>query len=280
MQPNSFLWKTLEFYGTKVRHRGKWRVHNYLRTILRADYDGDLEVQRQGLHWRLNPSDFVQTHLYWTGEYETWDLLHLSRYARPGSVVFDIGANFGYYSIVLASLMRGAGHVFAFEPSKGTFSRLQINIAMNQFESSITATRCGLSDKPGTTHLEEVAGNSGATTFALDERGETIVLETLDNFCKVHQVERMDLIKVDVEGNELRVLEGSRESLIRWSPVLMVEFNQSALERAGTSVEKLVEFLRETGYELFVAKRDQMVPFQSASQESMIVNVFCIPKTA
>ena len=75
-------------------------------------------------------------------------------------------------------------------------------------------------------------------------------------------------------------MTGSRESLIRWSPVLMVEFNQSALERAGASVEKLVEFLRETGYELFVAKRDHMVPFQSANQESMIVNVFCMPKTS
>jgi FkbM family methyltransferase len=277
MKPDALLWKTLEFYGIRVHHRGKSRVHNCLRSLLRADYDGDLEVERQGLRWRLNPSDFVQTHLYWTDEYEPWDLLHLSRWAKPGSVVFDIGANFGYYSLVLASAMGRSGSIFAFEPASATFSRLTTNISLNQLESVVKPIRCALSDTVGTARLEGVAGNSGATTFSLDGNGESVVLDTLDRFCVSQSISEVHLIKIDVEGNELRVLEGGHAALTRWLPVLMVEFNRVALERSGASTKKLAGLLEELGYELFISKRDRLLPFQFDRHESMIVNVLCLP---
>src|ERR1700751_5703925 len=135
MHPNSLTWKMLEFYGTRLPHRGKWKIHAFLRSLLHLDHDGDLEVQRQGLLWTLNPADFAQTHLYWTNEYEPWDLFHLSKWVHPGSVILDVGANFGYYSLKLASALMGEGRVFAFEPSSASFSRLEQNIRLNHLES-------------------------------------------------------------------------------------------------------------------------------------------------
>lgn len=277
MHPNSLIWKALEFYGTRINHRGKWRIHPFLRSALRAKADCDLEVTRQGLHWCLNPSDFVQTHLYWTGEYEPWDLLRLSRWVHPGAVVLDVGANFGYYSIRLASAMQGNGQIFAFEPCKTTFSRLRTNIALNHLESVIHAIPCGLSEKAGVAYLDQTDGNSGAATLSVQAKGDAIELDTLDHFCHANEIRRIDVIKVDVEGSELRVIEGGREMLSHHQPIIMIEFNSSALEGAGTSIGQLEDLLQALGYRLFTTKRERLLPFHSAPQKPILTNVFCVP---
>jgi FkbM family methyltransferase len=273
---NSLVWKLLEFYGTKFNHLGKWRIHAYLRSILLSPCDCNLEVERQGLRWVLNPADFVQTHLYWTNEYEPWDLLHISKWVHPGAVVFDVGANFGYYSLKLGAAVQPNGHVFAFEPSSVTCSRLKANIALNHFESCVSATRCALSDRTGSSYLTEHGDNSGAATLA-DDSGEVVELDTLDHFCDTQAISHINVMKIDVEGNELRVLRGGLANIKRHMPVMMIEFNSTALERAGTSVRELSDLLQTLGYSLFSAKRDRLLPFQIVLASEMVINVFCFP---
>ncbi len=267
----------LEFYGTQINHRGKWRIHPLLRFVLGASSDCDLEVTRQGLRWCLNPSDFVQSQLYWIADYESWDVHQISRWLQPGAVVFDVGANFGYYSVTLASEMRGKGRVFAFEPCRATYLRLETNIALNHLESMISAVPYGLSDNPGVAYLEEVEGNSGATAISAQGKGESIKLDTLDHFCEVNNIDRIDIMKIDVEGSELRVLEGAKTMLSRSHPRIMIEFNSSALVAAGTSAEQLEGLLRDFGYELFATNRDHLLPFQRDPRKPILRNIFCAP---
>ncbi len=278
MKPNSPLWKILEFYGTRIKHPGKWRVHEFLRSILRADRDCELEVERQGLRWRLNPSDFVQKHLFWLGEYEYHDLRILSRWLRPGAVVFDVGANFGYYSLNLASALNGKGHVYAFEPSKGSFSRLQENINLNNLQSKITASRLGLSESGGAAFLHHDPTNSGAATVSHKDEGETISIDTLDNFCRANKIPRVDVIKIDVEGHELQVIKGGTKFLSLHRPAMMIEFNSTALEASGQTVEALAQAIRGLGYELRVAHRDKLSPMSVLPKGLVVMNVFCVPK--
>jgi FkbM family methyltransferase len=271
------MWKMLEFYGTRVKHPGKSRLHHFLRSAFQVNGDCNLEVERQGLRWYLNPSDFVQTHLYWTGEYEPWDSRHLCRWVRPGTVFLDIGANFGYYSISIASAMQGKGQVFAFEPCATTFSRLRTNIALNNLEEMITPLPCGLADKPGFAFLEGDSRNSGAATISHKSNGEAIGLDTLDQFGEKQGLSQIDIIKIDVEGNELRVLEGGRTMIVRHSPLMMIEFNSAALAKAGSSVTQLRDMLGGLGYQLLTAQREDLVPFQSSQHGPTVVNVFCLP---
>jgi FkbM family methyltransferase len=277
MQPSSLIWRMAEFYGTRINHRGKRYVHRFLRSAFHLNSSCDLEVVRQGLLWHLNPSDFVQTHLYWMGEYEGWDLQQLSRWVGPNSIVVDVGANFGYYSVSLAAALQGKGRVYAFEPCRETFARLQTNIALNHFESNITAVSGGLSDSRGVAYLDRFTGNSGAATLTSNPTGDAVELDTLDHFCELHALTRLDVVKVDVEGSELRVINGGRQALSRFHPVVMIEFNSEALSRAGASVEVLDGSLRDLGYELFVASRDGLRPFQSSPGSSTVMNVLCLP---
>lgn len=274
----SFVWKLLELYGTKFNHPAKWRIHQYLRSTLLHPCDCNLEVERQGLRWVLNPADFVQTHLYWTNEYEPWDLLQISKWAHPGAIVLDVGANFGYYSLKLGAAVQPGDRVFAFEPSPETFTRLKCNIALNRLDSTVTPVQCALSDNTGFSYLSCPEGNSGAAALS-DVRGEPVELDTLDHFCDRHAINDLSVIKIDVEGNELRVIRGGITSIKRYLPIIMIEFNSSALEKAGTSVFELSDLLHSVGYELFRTKRRRLVHFENACTSPMVVNVFCIPHT-
>ena len=275
LTPDSILWKALEFYGTRVHHRGKWRLHEQLRKALKINHAGDLEVRRQGLKWILNPGDFVQSSFYWTGEFETWDEYHLARVLPRNSVVFDVGANFGYYSLTLAHAAHA--RVFAFEPNPRTFSRLKTHISLNGLESSITAVAAGLSDTPRSGYLDTVAGNSGADF--LSDHGEAIELDTLDHYCEVNKIARMDLIKIDVEGHETHVLKGAQRMLEACRPAVMIEFNVAALQRAGSSTAELEALLRSFDYDLFLPVRRRLVPFRDAPGAYHVINVFALHGT-
>jgi len=277
--PNSLIWKLLEFYGTRCSHPGKWRIHEYLRsTLLHPPCDYNLEVERQGLRWVLNPADFVQTHLYWTNEYERWDLLHISNWVHPGAVVIDVGANFGYYALKLGCAARPAGHVFAFEPSPRTYTRLKSNIVLNRFETTVIAIPSALSDKIGLSYLTQPHDNSGAAMLS-NSVGECVHVDTLDHFCQMYAVDEISVMKIDVEGNELHVIRGGINSIKRYMPVMMIEFNASALERAGTSAGQLSDLLQTLGYTLFRANRTRLLPFRVTTGVQGIINVFCIPNS-
>jgi hypothetical protein len=168
MESNSLPFKALEFYGTKIHHPGQWRVHRYLRNLLRADIDRDLEVTRRGLKWLLNPSDYMQSDFFWLGSLEGWDTYHALKLLRPQSVIFDIGANFGYYSMILSAALQGHCQVFAFEPNPPTFSRLTKNIALNDLHGRIKAFQFALSDRSGSARISGPPGNSGAAHIVTD----------------------------------------------------------------------------------------------------------------
>src|SRR6478609_9250232 len=96
------------FYGTQLpNHPRKWWLHSRLRTSLGVRPNREFEVVRDGLKWSLNPADFADEALFWLGTKDTRDVNHLKQMARPGDVILDVGANFGYYGLTLARTLQG-----------------------------------------------------------------------------------------------------------------------------------------------------------------------------
>lgn len=273
MHPDSLTWKLLEYYGNRVHHKGKWRIHEFLLKFVTVE-SHDLTVERRGVRWRLNPSDFVQSALYWRGEFETWDDFHIRSQVRPDSVIFDVGANFGYYSVTLGSLL-STGHLYAFEPSKPTFDRLATNLKLNDLTEKVTAVNAGLSDSPGKAFLSSDPANSGHKYVSGE--GEAIVLDTLDAFCERSQITRLDLIKIDIEGNEMRALRGAEKTIRQFRPVMMVEIAGVFLEEQGSSAKELVDWLTGLGYQLWEPRRMKLVPFNRLLASNEFINVFALP---
>ena len=275
MKSNSLLFRALEFYGNHLHHRGQWFVHQKLRDLLRADVDADLEVTRDGLRWVLNPSDYVQAPLFWLGTHDYWDIYHIKKLLRPGDVIFDVGANFGYYSIALATALQKACQVHAFEPNFPTYQRLVRHIELNNLGDVIAVHRVALSDVAGMGSMVGRPDNSGAASVHPGE-GD-IVLTTLDAFCQAHQVSRLDFMKIDIEGFEEKLLQGGTESIPRFNPILFIELQPTTLTREGSSVERVVDLLRGFGYQLYTHRRDQLSPLRRLPTGSELVNAFCVP---
>jgi FkbM family methyltransferase len=278
MNAGSWSFRLLELYGTRIHHRGHWWTHLHLRRLLGADVDADLEVVRDGLKWVLNPSDFTQAEFFWTGSWEGWDTYHLKRMLTPGGIFFDIGANFGYYAITLAAALARQCHVHAFEPFPVTYRRLRRNIELNCLQGVVEAHDVALQEQAGTGYMRMKPGNSGTAWLDEDPRGEAVATTTLSAFCGERAVSRIDLVKLDVEGSEERVLRGGADVISTFKPLLVVELNPGVLARAGSSPEVLINRLHSLGYDLFVAARDALVPLAVLpTGPTDYVNAFCTP---
>lgn len=256
-------------------HRGKWRIVDRLVNALDLRPKGPFVVQRGGRKWALSPQDYSNYDLFWFGAKDRWDLHHLERLLPDNATVFDVGANFGYYSVMLASKKGAASHCFSFEPNPATFRALEENIRLNNL-SNVSAFQMGLSDTVGTAAIKPGVGNSGAS-FLTD--GDGIRTTTLDSFCAEHpEVKSIDFIKVDIEGFEERFLRGGLKTLQHMHPVILIELNPVTLPRAGSSVQSVVSLLRSLGYELFEVRRDRLVELTSLPSGEDHVNAICIYK--
>lgn len=278
---DTFLSRCLEFYGSALpNHRGKWWVHRRLRQLFHIHTSGARGVTRMGLHWNLDPSDYVQEELFWLGSKDRWEIHHILHLLPRDSVACDVGANFGYYSLMLAS-QAGCSAVHAFEPNPTNFARLQRNIELNGLQSRIHAHCAGLSDVPTAARMEERSGNSGMARISADAvDGPEVSLITLDDFCTQQGLTRLDFIKIDTEGFEPHVLGGGMETLTRFKPLILIELNPPMLARQGATVASVVQPLRDCGYAFYAIQRQRLTPMPKPEQQNPdeYMNALCMPQ--
>lgn len=278
MRPNSFAFKFLEFYGTRIPHRGQWWVHAKLRKWLQADVNAELRVVRDGHQWLLNPSDFVQTEFFWLGFREAWDVFHAKALVRPGCTIFDVGANFGHYAITLAGATGRNCVVHAFEPFPPNTERLRTNVGLNHLDQIVHIHPMALSDSITSRTMTTRADNSGAAHLNENGEGCPVKVTTLDSFCVEQGIARLDFMKIDVEGQEEHMLRGGAETIRKFEPVIQIELDPPKLLRAGSSVDRLVSLLADLRYDLLVPERTTLVPLRDLPRGPDYINVFCFPK--
>jgi len=161
-------------------------------------------------------------------------LLAIRPFLAEDAICVDVGANIGLYSLAFAWLAP-RGHVYAFEPSPGTFDHLRQNVEENQL-GNVEAFQLALGDQAeGTVHFHEfdfftagsfaVDDDSFLTSEALGSNYFEAPATTLDAFVAEHGIDRIDLVKIDVEGAELSVLDGAKETLSAMQPKVVLEFN-------------------------------------------------------
>ena len=167
---------------------------------------------------------------------EIWVVSHVVRDAlatRSGAVVFDVGANVGDYSLLLARHLRSPA-IYAFEPSPRTFAELARRV---EAVPGVVAVPLGLSDRDGKVEFFTYAvdGVEDRCLSAIDLRRPTLVLSvevsgseqvevrTLDGFCEERGIEAIDFLKMDVEGHELSVLRGAQR-MLNSGAIAMIQF--------------------------------------------------------
>jgi FkbM family methyltransferase len=162
----------------------------------------------------LEPHDFVDSRLF---NFHTWEpeiTAFVSKHVKPGDVVVDIGANIGYYTLLLSKLVGPTGKVYAVEPCEGTLKRLGKVVTWNQLDK-VTVIPCGISDRAERRELIEYRGNAGRNSFG-GESEDGIELRRLSDVIPESDLKRVSFVKLDVEG-----LRGSRAA----RPYPLARFN-------------------------------------------------------
>ena len=273
----SLIEQALVAYGTRFpNHPRKWWLHERLRTRLGVSVDRAMEVRRQGLRWRLNPADFAERNLFWLGTKDPWDLQRLRSLTRPGDVVVDVGANFGYYGISLARHVAPGGLVHALEPIPTNFDRLRHHIAANHLEAIVRAYRLGAGDRAETVRMHVPEGNSGHAAVSSGGEVADVPLTTLNAFVKAEGLDRVNTVVLDVEGYEERALMGAHGMLERFRPMVVVELFPPVMHEQGSSPEAVARVLRGMGYRLFHTRRRRLIPLETMPQGDVRINAFAI----
>lgn len=181
---------------------------------LRLDLDLRDDISRQWYYWGYQGYEHATVRLF-------CELL------KTGTSVFDIGANVGYYTLIAAAHLAGKGQVHAFEPNPRVFKSLQHNIQLNRFANARLEQKV-ISDRDGEVCFylpPEAAQSNGSLLpdFVGDQKPVMTESMRFDSYCAHQEIDKVDLVKIDVEGAELKVLNGMGVLLDRWLPDIICE---------------------------------------------------------
>jgi FkbM family methyltransferase len=254
-------------------HPYKIQISKRLREIFRISLTGEYVEMRGELLWAMDAGDYTQRDLFWSGAKDVAEMREALRCMPKGGVTFDIGANFGYYAITIASALKGDCRIYAFEPNPGTMQRFRNNVELN-CTRGLHLLETGLSDAPGRAMVVETPAHSGAA-YLRQNLLSGVPVTTLDLFCEQNKIDRLDLIKMDIEGAELRALRGAVETLKRFRPAMLIELNPETSEREGYSVRDLVVFLEDLGYAIYDSRSRARITRDRLPQRSYFMNAIC-----
>lgn len=221
-----------------------------------APFVRQLGVAEGRVTFLCDPRDGIAREACFMGYYEPQETALMLQLMRPGMSFVDVGANWGYFTLLAADLVGPQGKVIAFEPHPELFSQLQGNILRNDLTWA-KALPIAIADSVGEMTLlgfEEKTSNWGVSRLAAKSetnlpqfRVQTGLLEEVLNGENVHEV---DMLKMDIEGAELLVLPTMREGLSigRYKRILL-ELHPIAVEEAGHSPRGLIEQILSFGYQ-------------------------------
>jgi FkbM family methyltransferase len=238
----------------KMRNTLEWRTAHAIRN------EAPWSQNRWGQ--RYQAVSLSEYHYLRDGNPENYESALIERVLRSGMTVIDVGANHGMFSLEAAHLIGATGRVHAFEPTPGTRELLLNNLAANAL-STVTVFPSALGEMPGTArlrvHNEMSALNTLATMDVTWNRQKLVAdqiidvpVTTLDAHAVEHGLDRIDFLKIDVEGFELRVIRGAAKLLKeKRVDLVLLEIGDATCATAGVEPIDLLNELESLGYQLY-----------------------------
>jgi len=222
----------------------------YFGTFCRVMRDKRIRASIGGSAFDLDLGEMIDVALF-LEQYEPDVGAALARHCRPGMTVLDIGANIGAHTLRLGRLVTPAGAVYAFEPTDFAFNKLKQNISLNH-APHVHPVKVALSDR--TVARQVIKYRASWTTSGRRKDGESIVdFVRLDDWSAASGVDQIDLIKIDIDGNEFEALAGGMQLIERSLPVIVMEAVWSHFADKGRNPFVLLE---RAGYSFQDAKSD------------------------
>ena len=207
---------------------------------------------KNDLFW-LNDTGYLDRCIIDTGIFEKRSTNLLPYLVKEGDIVLDVGANIGYYSVLISKLIGESGQIFAFEPTKYFGTVLKNNLNENKIDN-VEILEYGLSNT--IQELEIDIGPSSATMHSPEGYDsvitkENIKLTTLEEFVKEKNFNKIDFIKIDVDGHEPLFFEGAWSVLDTYNPIILCEISHLHYFEAGTTAWDFYRMVRKHKYYIY-----------------------------
>ena len=199
--------------------------------------------------------------------FEAGPINQLHRYVKPGTVVIDVGANVGFFTLKFGRWVTEGGEVFAVEPESTNYARLNRVLTKAGLNDVVETIQMAASEASGRYYLKINPNHPGDHKLSLDQTGVLTNGVSIDELLEGREWPPVSLIKIDVQGAEMRVLAGARETIKRFHPTFFVEVDDQALQDFGSRADSLFEYFTQLGYSIHAL--GQFVPSGSLTQDQI-----------
>jgi FkbM family methyltransferase len=228
------------------------RCVDFIRSLFRTNF-----AEVQGHKMFLDHKDSLYLSL--NGVFEPFATKCVKKIIKKGDVVLDIGANIGYYTLIFAKLVGNSGKVFAFEPEPKNFALLVKNIEINGYKNIICVKKA-VSDENGTIKLYLSESNMGDhRIYNSHDSRKAVKIETvrLDDYFKDYKG-RIDFIKMDIQGGELKAIKGMDYFLRKnGCRKMLTEFWPNGIKNSGSNPQQYINLLLKYGFDIYKVNEEK-----------------------
>jgi len=268
------------FQKLSKRKKEQYQIKSGYETFCQLSKKGDIVnilfadgkaiiILKRGQRFYFNPNDRV-ARMYsvpYIGTFEHKETNFVCDFVKRGQVCIDVGASFGWYTILFSKLVGPTGHVHAFEPIPHTFDVLQKNIILNRC-SNVTLNNIALDATNGQKDmfLPDIGVSGSFHLHEYKKNYQTISCRTraFDDYCLKKKINHVDFIKADIEGAELLMLKGGINIIKSSMPVMFLEIQKKSTNLFGYKPKEIFEFLLGLGYKsYYVSDEANLIKFDN-----------------
>jgi len=229
-------------------------------------------IRRGGISYEVDLTEGIDLSIFLFGNFQKY--ITKSKYfsLKHDAVVLDIGANFGTMALKFAEFVP-SGQIYAFEPTDYAFEKLLRNLSANpELSERITPVQCFVSDRSETNpgiqayaswKVDKTSPEAHPLHGGLISTSASRSTVSIDDFCKKNDIKTVDLIKIDTDGHELRILRGARKTLEKFLPRIIFEIGFYIMEEHGITFELYFDYFSSAGYTLANIKNGQPITLEN-----------------
>jgi FkbM family methyltransferase len=266
--------------------KGKYRLSAASLRLAKKLPRQVLAKTTDGRKLKVNFDNHFAHFVYFIGEYETAITETIKKIVEPGDVCLDIGANIGWYTTLLQTLVGPGGAVHSFEPVPPTFTVLEENVRSNMNSEAVLLNNFALGETEGEVTLH-IFKNRSDGHASIADFGETefveypTLLKTLDSYLEFNEIGHVKFVKIDIEGSELSMLRGA-DRLFRQTPppIFEIEMARDTTSQFGYLPDDLIKYMKEqSDFEFYAIdeKNFTLKLIKGFSPEEDGANVLCVP---
>ena len=191
--------------------------------------------------------------------------IELLKSTTDDKIIFDVGTNFGYLSLVWAKSVSKNGKVYSFEPHPLLYNSYKRSVKSNNLEDIIVAENVAVGNELGIIDINFLSTTSNTLNLESNKKNNkkgNVNIITLDHYVEKNSVNRCDLIKIDVDGIEFEILKGSQELIKKLHPIFIVETNRDS---------RIIDFFIKNDYQILNMQLKPII------EGELPLNIFCIP---